>query len=223
MKIISALYGCSHCNFTSDNTEEIKKHELKCLFNPDNTEAKRFIINEMKECTSLKDLNKKMLHLLNVLKIVPEELLESKGEDYVYDMKDRSVLFTIQNYKLYNYWSKEFSNIGVSVKLEEYPKIEKLVEEMKEINKTSSEINSDFKKYKTSEMEIKIKKNVDLELLKNEELEISKEIGKLSKQRFEIKEKSKNILKTIETLVIKEYGYIDPNIRLEEIRNILEI
>lgn len=223
MKIISALYGCSYCNFTSDNTEEIKKHELKCLFNPNNTEAKNDIINEMKECTSIKDLNEKMLHLLNILKIVPEELLENNGEDYVYDMKDRSVLFSIQKYKLYNYWSKEFSNIGIPVKLEEYPKIEKLIEEMKKINKTSSEINSDFKKYKTSEIERKIKENVDLELLKNEELEISKKLEKLSKQRFEIKEKSKNILKTIETLVIKEYGYINPNIRLEEIRNILEI
>lgn len=223
MKIISAVYGCSYCNFSSEKEEDIEKHEIKCLFNPNNTEAKQEIIKQMINSSSISELNEKLLHLINVLKIVPEELIESNGQNYKYSFREKSVLFSIEKYKLYNYWSKEFELIGIPVKISDYPKLEKLVEEMKEINRKSSEINKTFKTYKTSELKKRIKENVDLELFKNQENVISKKLEELNKEKFAILEKSKEIIKNIEDVIIKEYGFINPNIRLNEIKSNLSI
>ena len=216
MKIISATYGCSHCDFKTTNLKEMEKHEIECVFNPQNTEAKSILLTQMKESKSLKELNGLLINLLNIIDL-PLDLY------YRFQDNDKEFQFDLKNYKLHIYELEEITKLGIPVDISEYPHLNDLVSEMRHLNKISEEFNKTFKQYKNNLLEQKIKDNNDLTIIENKMEALLKDISKLTLERNQYKNEYQKIKNTINEEIIKSYDKVNPKIRLNEIRESLNI
>lgn len=219
MKTITAIYGCDYCDFRSSNLEEIKKHEANCMLNPNNTEAKISLIAKMKESATLLELNA-LLNSAIARDIIPEPKIED-GEYHRYYDNSIDYDFSINKYTLANRYTEHFKTYGVPTKIEEYPKLNELVQEMKEINKTSSEYNSVFNKHRKQALKVAKEESAEFLNAKEDLDEILEEIKDLERKRLQLNKIYDDVVKTLDDKIVQEYGYIDPNIRLNEIKQAL--
>lgn len=219
MKIISTVYECDYCNHSSHDLDEIVKHENFCMYNPDNTEAKMSLIQKMKESATLKELND-LLESAITSNIIPEP--ENKMI-YSFHGSEQNYYFCINRYTLTNPYSAYFERgYGISMNLEDYPKLFALVQEMKEINKTSSKYNSDFNTHAKKELKKIKQESVEYIDAKQNLDTLIEEIKVLERKRLELNIIHDNIIKSIDDKIKDDYGYVNPNIRLNEIKESLK-
>lgn len=174
------------------------------------------IISKMKNSETIGELNSYLIQFLNTVE-VPEQWTECDGEDYIYSLSDDFKLFEIKKYRLYNWWSDELSRIGIPVLLSDYPKIEKLVNEYKDLNKTSSEIHKKFNSYRKAELKRIKSESAEFQNIKSEQDDIIEQIRLLEEKRHQITQKYINWIDNVSVNIEKEYGFINPNIKLAEL------
>lgn len=219
MKTITAIYGCDYCDFRSSNLEEIRKHEANCMLNPNNTEARSSLITKMKESTTLSELND-LLNSAIARDIIPEPSIED-GDYHRHYGNSLDYNFSINRYSLANRYKGHFEIFGVPTEIEEYPKLNELVQEMKEINKTSSEYNSVFNKHRKQTLKVAKEESSEFLNAKEDLDKILEEIKDFERKRLRLNKIYDDVVKTLDDKIVQEYGYIDPNIRLNEIKQAL--
>jgi predicted transcriptional regulator len=92
---------------------------------------------------------------------------------------------------------------------------------MKEINKTSSEYNSVFNKHRKQALKVAKEESAEFLNAKEDLDEILEEIKDLERKRLRLNKIYDDVVKTLDDKIVQEYGYIDPNIRLNEIKQAL--
>ena len=218
MITISAVYGCSHCKFESTDLKEMQKHEAACIFNPENTEAKMTLIQMMKDSSTLKELND-LLDKAICSDIIPEP--ENKMRNGFYG-SGQNYNFYINRYTLAHPYAEHFEAVGISTNIEDYPKIHALVQEMKEINKTSSDYNKAFKSHRNAAIKKAKEESIEFLTTKEDLDEVLKEIKTLERKRLQLNKIYENVLKSLDDKIEKDYNYVNPNIRLTEIQENLK-
>lgn len=182
---------------------------------------KEEIISKMKNSETIGELNFYLIQFLNIVE-VPEEWIECNGKDHIYSLSDTMKLFEIKKYKLCNYWSRELSRIGIPVELSDYPKLQELVNEVRELNKASSGIHKKFNTHKKAELKkIKIE-STEFQNIKSEHDNIIEQIRLLEEKRHQITQKYTNWIDNVTISIEKNYGFINPNIRLDELNKKLK-
>lgn len=218
MRTISAIYGCNHCAFESTNIEEMRKHEAACMFNPLNTEAKMVLISAMKDSSTLKELNG-LLDKAICKDIIPEP--ENKMK-YSFYGSEQNYNFYINRYHLANPYAEYFESYGISMNIEDYPKINALVQEMKEINKSSSEYNKNFNSHKKQALKKAKEESIEFLNAKADLDEILDEARYIETKRAQLNKIHDDVIKKLENKIEKDYNYVNPNIRLAEIQENLK-
>lgn len=138
MKTITAIYGCSYCDFTSDSTKVVGKHEYNCEHNPkmpsreDSFKAqKAFKRKQMLEAKSISELNDLLKDYINsYYKETSFKYIANQDTDYYWSGE-----FKIDNYQLKNYYSNELKILGISTNLNDYSYLLEKVQKLKEYNK----------------------------------------------------------------------------------------
>lgn len=182
---------------------------------------KEQIISKMKKSESISELNSHLIQFFNTVEVA-EEWIEYDGKDYVYSLSDTMKLFVIKKYKLRNYWSRELSRIGIPVELSDYPKLQELVNEVRELNKASSDIHKKFNTHKKAELKKIKSESTELQNIKSEHDNIIEQIRLLEEKRHQITQKYTNWLDNVTISIEKNYGFVNPNIRLTELNEKLK-
>ena len=101
--------------------------------------------------------------------------------------------------------------------IEDYPKLNALVQEMKEINKTSSDYNKNFNSHKKQALRKAKEESVEFLDAKADLDEVLEEIKVLEIKRAQLNNAYEKVIKSLEDKIEKDYNYVNPNIRLNEI------
>ena len=173
----------------------------------------RLLDEKMKNSETIEELNSYLIEFLNNV-AVPEEFYESDGVEHVYSKKDTTKLFKIKKYKLYNYWADKLSRVGVPVLLSDYPKLEAVVNEVRELNKTSSAIHKKFNTHRKAELKRIKNESPEFQAIKSEHDNILEQIRLLEEKRHLIQIQYTNWVDNTVIQIEKDAGFINPNIRL---------
>ena len=176
---------------------------------------------KMKNSASIEELNTYLIEFLNNV-AVPEEFYEIDGVEHVYSKKDIMKLFKIKKYKLYNYWSKELSRVGVPVLLSDYPKLESAVNELKLLNKDSSAIHKKFNTYRKAELKRIKNESPGFQSIKSELDDVLEQITSLEEKRHNLQVRYTDWVDNVVNRIEKDAGFINPNIRLDELNKKLK-
>ena len=176
---------------------------------------------KMKNSASIEELNTYLIEFLNNV-AVPEEFYERDGVEHVYSKKDTTKLFKIKKYKLYNYWADKLSSVGVHVLLSDYPKLEAVVNEVRELNKISSDIHKKFNTHRKAELKrIKIA-SPSFQIVQSKLNNVLEEIRLLEEKRQLIQMQYDEWIDNTVYSIEKDAGFINPNIRLDELNKKLK-
>lgn len=229
MKIITAIYGCQYCEFTSDSPKITGKHEHTCEHNPkikDTKAENKFKVEkaykrkQIIESKSLTELNERLFSYLKEYysSFSGGELIRNCSGVWYYQVK-------VENCKLsFNYAIQyELKLLGISIKTEDYINLAPLLSEIHEINQKYEVYNKAFKNYKDPLL-TEYRQNNDEIIDLNKGIEhISKRINELINTREQYKTDVQNIENDYIKTLKDEYNWVDYQDRLKQLKSILDI
>lgn len=225
MKTISAIYGCSYCNFTSESKEIIGRHESICEHNHNQNEIrksnkvkeeKQKLRNKMLECSSITELNNAVKSYVDTY--YPNEANLKLRSSWQYDSM---LYFGVDNYKLRSPYKYAFESIGISTNIEDYKNIFDLTEKLREYNKIKSVNFKEFKTKLNSYLRNRTKTEIELDLEESNK-QISLKINNLTELRNTNNESLEKIQNEIISKYKEETGFIDYNALANEVQNKLK-
>lgn len=131
-------------------------------------------------------------------------------------------LFKIKKYKLYNYWAKELSRVSVPILLSDYPKLEAVVNEVRELNKSSSDIHKKFNTHRKAELKRIKSESPEFQIVQSKLNNVLEEIRLLEEKRQLIQMQYDEWIDNTVYSIEKDAGFINPNIRLAELNEKLK-
>lgn len=228
MKIITAIYGCQYCVFTSDSPKITGKHEHTCEHNPKikDTKAenkfkaeKAYKRKQIIESKSLTELNERLFSYLKEYysSFSGGKLSRNNFGVWYYQVK-------VENCKLsFNYAIEyELKLLGISIKTEDYINLAPLLKEINEINKITSTYSKEFKTHLNPLLNI-YRKTSEIKEIENEIKEAQIKIDELLALRGSFKSKIEVLENSYINKVKDEYNWIDYQAKLREIKSILDI
>ena len=221
-KIITALYKCEHCNFESSKLREVEQHEAMCIHNPGNDKVKMQLIQDMYNSNSIEELNSLLIRFLTTYELdaVPELKKRMRAWSIENDVNNR---YHISNYKLNGFYIQYYEILGLPSRIEDLPNLNKTVEELRKINKTSSEISKTFNKYRDSRIKELRSESEHYRDVKQalDDAVLAVEIA--TKKRNEIQKELHRADSAFDIQIAQEKNYVNPQIRANELRKILNI
>lgn len=228
MKIITAIYGCQYCGFTSDSPKITGKHEHTCEHNPKikDTNAenkfkaeKAYKRKQIIESKSLTELNERLFSYLKEYysSFSSGELIRNYSGVWHYQVK-------VENCKLSFSYAIQYglTLLGISIKTEDYIYLAPLLSEINEINKIASTYSKEFKTHLNPLLNI-YRKTSEIKDIENEIKEAQIKIDELCALRDSFKSKIEVLENSYINKVKDEYNWIDYQDRLKQLKSILEI
>ena len=225
MKTISAIYGCSYCDFTSESKELIGRHESICEHNHNQNEIRKLnkvkeeklkLRKEMLESSSITELNELLTSYVNTY--YPKESYLKLRKSWT---EETQQYFYIDGYNLKSAFSYRLQVIGISTNIRDYKKIFELTEKLHEYNKIKSINSKEFKTKLNSFLRTREKTQIEVDL-EEQNKQLSLKIDELTKLRNSNNESLEKIQNEIISKFKIDTSFIDYNVLANEISNKLK-
>lgn len=180
----------------------------------------RLLDEKMKNSETIEELNSYLIEFLNndSIKLYLKETYNWQGTHITEE--DTVFLLQIKKYRLYSII--DLKDLGIPLELSDYPKLEAVVNEVRELNKTSSDIHKKFNTHRKAELKrIKIA-SPSFQIVQSKLNNVLEEIRLLEEKRQLIQTQYDEWIDNTVYSIEKDAGFINPNIRLDELNKKLK-